>query len=68
VTVDPRAAAEKAARDLLRALAELPVPPTLRVAEVDGRVACLIQVWDATRLMPTTGAERRRRASGVPTR
>jgi hypothetical protein len=54
----------RAVRDLLRALAELPTPPTLRVAEVDGRVACLIQVWDAARLMPTTGAERRRRASG----
>jgi hypothetical protein len=27
-------------------------------------VACLIQVWDAARRMPTVGAERRRRASG----
>ena len=61
---DTRAAVERAARELLRVLAELPSPPTLRVAEVDGRVACLIQVWDASLLMPTIGAERRRRASG----
>jgi hypothetical protein len=64
VTADPRGAVEKAARELLRLLAELPNPPTVRVAEVDGRVACLIQVWDASLLMPTTGAERRKRASG----
>ena len=42
VSADPRAAVEKAARELLRALAELPAPPTLRVAEVEGGVACLI--------------------------
>jgi hypothetical protein len=48
----------------LGALAELPTPPTLRVAEVEGGVACLIQVWAAARLMPTVGGERRRRASG----
>jgi hypothetical protein len=36
VTVDPRATVESAVRELLRVLAELPVPPTLRVAEVDG--------------------------------
>jgi hypothetical protein len=46
VTADSRATVESAARELLRVLAELPVPPTLRVAEVDGRVTCLIQVWD----------------------
>jgi hypothetical protein len=34
------------------------------VADVEGRVACLIQVWDATQLMPTVGAERKRRAKG----
>jgi hypothetical protein len=61
VTVDPRDVVEKAARELLRALADLPRPPTLRVAEVDGRVACLIQVWDAEQLMPTVGTERRTR-------
>src|SRR4051794_26054108 len=31
-------------------------PPTLRVTEVEGGVACLIQVWAAARLMPTVGA------------
>ena len=64
VPVDPRAAVERAARELVRALAELPTPPTLRVAEVEGGVACLIQVWAAARLMPTAGAERKRRATG----
>lgn len=64
MAIDPRAAVERAARDLLRALAELPTPPTLRVAEVEGGVACLIQVWAASRLMPSVGAERRRRATG----
>ncbi|QJX00577.1 hypothetical protein [Frigoriglobus tundricola] len=42
------------------ALAELPIPPTLRVADSHGRVACLIQVWDAAAAMPTAGSERRR--------
>src|SRR4051812_18961951 len=61
--IDPRAAVEQAARDLIRALAELPVAPTLRVADAEGNVACLIQVWDARRAMPT-GPERRRRSGG----
>jgi hypothetical protein len=61
VTLDPRAAVERAARELLRVLADLPRPPTVRVADADGRVACLIQVWDAATAMPTAGAERRRR-------
>src|SRR5438132_12868466 len=64
MTLDPRAAVEAAARELLRVLAELPSPPTLRVADAEGRVACLIQVWDAATVMPTAGAERRRRATG----
>jgi hypothetical protein len=34
------------------------------VAEADGRLACLIQVWDADRVMPVAAAERRRRANG----
>jgi hypothetical protein len=55
---------EKAVRDLLRVLADLPSPPTLRVADAEGRVACLLHVWDATRVMPAVGAERRRRANG----
>jgi hypothetical protein len=54
---------ERAARDLLHALSDLPSPPTLRVADAEGRVACLILVWDAKQVMPTVGAERRRRTS-----
>lgn len=64
VTADPRATVENAARELLRALAEYSQPPMLRVADVEGRVACLIQVWDARQCMPTAGAERKRRAKG----
>ena len=65
VPADPRAVVERAARDLLRALAEFSSPPTLRVADAEGRVACLIQVWDSARVMPTAGAERvRRRTKG----
>jgi hypothetical protein len=64
VAANPRATVENAARELLRALAELPYPPTLRVADADRRLACLIQVWDAKLVMPTVGAERRRRKSG----
>src|SRR5207249_1326376 len=37
VTTDPRSAAERALRELLRSLAELPTPPVLRVADADGR-------------------------------
>jgi hypothetical protein len=61
VTTDARTAVEKAARELLQALTDLPTPPTLRVADAAGQVACLIQVWDTSLLMPT-GAERRKRA------
>jgi len=60
----PRDAVEKAARDLLRVLAVLPDPPTLRVADSEGRVACLVLVWDASHPLPTAGAERRRRGNG----
>jgi hypothetical protein len=67
VNANPRAVVETTARELLRALAALPRPPTLRVADADGRVACLIQVWDASRLMPTAGAERQRRPKGART-
>lgn len=60
-----RAVVGSAAIDLLRTLADQPIPPTgLRVAEAEGKIACLIQVWDATRAMPVAGAERRRRAGG----
>jgi hypothetical protein len=64
VSADPRAAVEGAARDLLKVLADLPSPPTLRVADAEGRVACLILVWDAAQVMPVA-AERRRRAGGA---
>ena len=64
MTVNPRTAVEAAARELLRVLAELPSPPTLRVADADGKVACLIQVWNAAHCMPTAGAERKKRATG----
>ena len=60
----PRAAVELAARELLRSLAALPTPPTLRVADADGELACLILVWNAAQPMPTVGGERRRRVSG----
>jgi hypothetical protein len=64
VTPGPRDAVEKAARDLLRVLAAVPNPPTLRVADSEGKLACLVLVWDASRPLPTAGAERRRRANG----
>jgi hypothetical protein len=64
VTPEPRDAVERAARELLRVLSGLPSPPTLRVADSEGRVACLVLVWDASRPLPTAGAERRRRAKG----
>ena len=59
-----RSTVERAARDLLRALADLDEPLAIRVAEADGRLACLIQVWDANRAMPVAAAERRRRSDG----
>lgn len=59
----PREVVERAARELAFALSGLPVPPTLRVAEVEGRAACLILVWDSRETMPVIGPERHRRAS-----
>jgi hypothetical protein len=62
---DHRAALERAARDLLRSLAELPKPRRgLRLVDADGGLACLILVWNAARDMPTAAGERRRRAGG----
>ncbi|HEY1189422.1 MAG TPA: hypothetical protein VGE74_17345 [Gemmata sp.] len=61
---NPRAVVEQMVRELLRALADLPSPPTLRVAGADGRLACLIQLWDAKLVMPTAGAERKRSPPG----
>ena len=57
----PRESVERAVRELLVSLSALPQPPSLRVADVEGGVACLVQVWDAREVMPTVGAERRRR-------
>src|SRR4051794_28786379 len=65
MTKEPREEVERLARELVAALAEFPAPPTLRVADAEGRVACLIQVWDAKQLMPTVGAERKRRVKGA---
>jgi hypothetical protein len=62
---DPRSILESAARDLLSALAKCPRPPTLRVAEVEGRLACLILVWDSAETMPIIGPERHRRKTGA---
>jgi hypothetical protein len=60
VTTDPRTVAGRAARELLLALADLPSRTALRVTEAEGRLACLILVWDASRVMPAAAAERRR--------
>jgi hypothetical protein len=60
----PRTTVKSAARELVQSLASLPIPPTLRVAEVEGRIACLILIWDSAQMMPTIGAERRRRVAG----
>jgi hypothetical protein len=66
---DARSVVEEKARELLRALADLPrTPAPLRVAEVDGGLACLVQVWPAGGLMPAVAAERRRRVSGARAR
>jgi hypothetical protein len=58
--LDPQAAVKRAARELLGRLAELAEPPTLRVADADGRVACLIQVWGVNGMMPTVAGHRRK--------
>lgn len=57
--VDPRAAVERFARELLGILAELTDRPTLRVVDAEKGLACMIQVWDASALMPTAGEQRR---------
>lgn len=61
---DPREVVQSAARDLLRSLAGLPDPPTARVTAADGRVGCLILVWDTGRAMPTARGEARGRRGG----
>lgn len=57
--LDPRLVIESAARNLAYTLSALPNPPSLRVAEVEGRVACLIFVCDVSEGMPSIGVRRR---------
>lgn len=58
MAIEIRAAVERAARELLRAVAELPPHEGgVRVAEVEGLVGCLIQVWRTSRPMPTLRGE-----------
>lgn len=62
---DPRAAVADAARALLDALAAAG-PVRVRVEEVRGGVACLIQVWGVDDPAPTARQRKRvRRASGA---
>jgi hypothetical protein len=66
---DARSVVEEKARELLRTLADLPrTPAALRVAEADGGLACLIQVWPAGEIMPSIAIERKRRVSGARAR
>jgi hypothetical protein len=55
-----RATVTAAARELLRALAASPGPVAVRVTEADGRLACLVLVWEAGEGMPTAAGVRRR--------
>jgi hypothetical protein len=51
---------EASTRQLLGAPADLGRPvAALRVADADGDLACLIQVWPAAAAMPVAVAERR---------
>lgn len=52
-TTTPRAAVEAAARALVESLSALRTPPTVRVTDAEGGVACLVLVWDARQAMPT---------------
>lgn len=67
---DARSVVEEKARELLRALAEMtgPAAISLRVAEAEGGLACLIHVWPADGMMPAASAERRRRSRGARAR
>src|SRR5262249_56466576 len=66
MATDARSVVEEKARELLRTLAELSVRVgPLREAEVEGGLACLIQVWPAGEVMPVASAERRRRGDGA---
>ena len=57
---DPHAALKRAARELPGVFAELKEPPTLRVTDADGRLACLIQVWGVPGRVPTAASQRRK--------
>jgi hypothetical protein len=66
---DARSLVEETVRGLLRALADLPGGlAALRVAEAEGGLACLVQVWPVGTLMPAVAVERRRRISGARAR
>ena len=55
-----RATVTAAARELLRALTTSSGPVAVRVTEADGRLACLVLVWEAGEVMPTAAGVRRR--------
>jgi hypothetical protein len=58
--VTDRAAVAAAARELLRLLGDSPGPVAVRVTEADGRLACLVTVWEVGAVMPTAAGQRRR--------
>jgi hypothetical protein len=63
----PRALAERRAADLLRELAGLAGGGTrLRVTACEGKLACLLQVWESSAAMPTARTEKA--AAGTPKR
>jgi hypothetical protein len=66
MSTNPHDVVEQAARDLVFTLSNCPIVPTFRVADSQGKVACLILVWDATEAMPAIDLdlERRRRSNG----
>jgi hypothetical protein len=55
-----RAIVTAAARELLRSLTASAGPVAVRVTEADGRLACLVLVWEAGEVMPTAAGMRRR--------
>ena len=66
---DARSVVEETARELLRALADLPrAAARCGWPRRTGGLACLIQVWPAAEMMPAAAVERRRRISGARAR
>ncbi len=61
VPIHPRQVLERTARELVLLFCEQIPTPSLRVADTQGRAACLILLWDASQPMPLAGAERRQR-------